>query len=135
MSSSRARRPSPPASFRSMPDRRPANATSRYNAPLSSRAHPRCLAAARLTVPFPDPEGPSMVTTGASSMGSWLLDRKFGDVEPDAARHADKARERGSHIGHVPDENGFGGPQTGDAEGHRHAVIALTVDFAAAERP
>src|SRR3984957_934748 len=134
MSKFRARRASPPASFRSIPFRRPASATSRYSAPLSSRAHPRLFAAARLTVPFPDPEGPSIVTTGASRIGFWLLGRKFGDVEPDAARHADKARKRGRHIGHVPDQNWLCRPQAGHAEGHCYAVIAVTVDLATAER-
>src|ERR1700722_642407 len=134
MSKFRARRASPPASFRSIPFRRPASATSRYSAPLSSRAHPRLFAAARLTVPFPDPEGPSIVTTGASRIGFWLLGRKFGEVEPDTASHGDKARKRGRHIGHVPDQNWLCRPQAGHAEGHRYAVIAVTVDLAAAER-
>src|ERR1700680_1878780 len=115
MSISLARCPNPTASSKSTPARRPASATSLYSAPLSSRCHPRLFAAARLTVPFPDPEGPSMVTTGASSMGSSLLGRKFGDVEPDAAGHADEARKRGRHVGHVPDQHGVGSAEPGGA--------------------
>ena len=54
----------PAPSSRLMPAVRPARATKRYRAPLSSNAQPSALAAARLTVPLPDPEGPSMVMTG-----------------------------------------------------------------------
>ena len=51
-----------------IPARRAARATRRYSAPLSSRRHPRACATARLTVPLPDPDGPSMVRTGTAVM-------------------------------------------------------------------
>src|SRR5688572_13642494 len=46
--------------------RTPANATSRYNAPLSSRFQPTRSATRRLMVPLPEPEGPSIVTMGTA---------------------------------------------------------------------
>ena len=81
----------------------PASATNRYRAPLSSRRHPRDSATARLTVPLPEPEGPSMVSTGTPvggpSPGAIL---RFARSRPRTGR-ARQTRERGRHVRHVAD--------------------------------
>src|SRR5690606_633791 len=50
----------------------------RYNAPESSRCQPSASATARLIVPLPEPEGPSMVSTGTADFPSIFMRQHFG---------------------------------------------------------
>src|SRR6185437_43808 len=84
---------------------------------------PSARAAARLTVPLPEPEGPSMVMTGTL----------FADIEAHRSRQVHETRKRRGDIGHVADRNGCGRAQTRHGEGHGDAVITAAVDLPAAE--
>src|ERR1700692_4682568 len=101
MSNRAASRPNEGPSSRLVDARRAAKATRRYSAPLSSRDHPNALATARLTVPLPDPEGPSMVMTGTACMD--CLQGNLTYREANRLSQRDKAGKRSRHVGYVPD--------------------------------
>ena len=109
---------------------RPAGTGRRYRA----SAQPRALAAARLMVPLPDPEGPSMVMTGTAVIAAALRRRLGRWSRPDRPRQRRRNPERRSrHWPHRGSQIGCRGAQAGDAEGHGDAMIAAAVDLTAAE--
>ncbi len=81
----------------------PASATSRYRAPLSSRCQPSGAASRRLTVPLPEPLGPSMAMTGTRHGGapSGAAPRRPQAGRPRASCR--EPRERRGDVGHVED--------------------------------
>ena len=91
---------------------------------------PSALATARLTVPLPEPEGPSMVRTGTSHR----LSRAISCTSSPTERA--RSTKPGNEVATLATSRiwiGPGGAQAGDAEGHGDAVIAAAVDLAAAE--
>src|SRR6185437_5760548 len=129
-----ARRTWPSTSDAASPARKPARATSRYSAPLSSRCQPSRAASRRLTVPLPEPLGPSMVTTGtaATLMGTPSV-RQVLQRQTRIAGQPHEPREGGGDIGHIIDDQLRPGAQAGDGECHGDAMVAVTVDAAPLE--